>query len=130
MNLFVASNYNHAFFPNWTDFQVFCFLKDQDISLSSSSYQFAKEIATACSAALCPHLRTLKSNRMNRIGLRVSVDTDMVEFQAGCEGQLLPQHYLNDLDSALIPVIHGGTSNSTVPLEIELAFFILENLLE
>lgn len=110
--------------------EVFCFLKDQDISLSSSSYQFAKEIATACSAALCPHLRTLKSNRMNRIGLRVSVDTDMVEFQAGCEGQLLPQHYLNDLDSALIPVIHGGTSNSTVPLEIELAFFILENLLE
>lgn len=110
--------------------EVFCFLKDQDISLSSSSYQFAKEIATACSAALCPHLRTLKSNRMNRIGLRVSVDTDMVEFQAGCEGQLLPQHYLNDLDGALIPVIHGGTSNSSVPLEIELAFFILENLLE
>lgn len=52
-----------------------------------------------------------------------------VEFQAGSEGQLLPQHYLNDLDSALIPVIHGGTSNSTsLPLEIELVFFIIENL--
>ncbi|GAB1298431.1 Zinc finger FYVE domain-containing protein 16 [Apodemus speciosus] len=110
--------------------EVFCFLKDQDISVVSSSYQFAKEIATACSAALCPHLRTLKSNRMNKIGLRVSIDTDMVEFQAGCEGQLLPQHYLNDLDSALIPVIHGGTSSSSLPLEIELAFFILENLSE
>ncbi|XP_052015366.1 zinc finger FYVE domain-containing protein 16 isoform X1 [Apodemus sylvaticus] len=110
--------------------EVFCFLKDQDISVVSSSYQFAKEIAMACSAALCPHLRTLKRNRMNKIGLRVSIDTDMVEFQAGCEGQLLPQHYLNDLDSALIPVIHGGTSNSTLPLEIELAFFILENLSE
>ncbi|XP_029324246.1 zinc finger FYVE domain-containing protein 16 isoform X2 [Mus caroli] len=110
--------------------EVFCFLKDQDISILSSSYQFAKEIAMACSAALCPHLRTLKSNRMNKIGLRVSIDTDMVEFQAGCEGQLLPQHYLNDLDSALIPVIHGGTSNSSLPLAIELAFFILENLSE
>lgn len=110
--------------------EVFYFLKDQDISILSSSYQFAKEIAVACSAALCPHLRTLKSNRMNKIGLRVSIDTDMVEFQAGCEGQLLPQHYLNDLDSALIPVIHGGTSNSSLPLEIELAFFILENLSE
>ncbi|XP_076783255.1 zinc finger FYVE domain-containing protein 16 [Arvicanthis niloticus] len=110
--------------------EVFCFRKDQDISILSSSYQFAKEIAMACSAALCPHLRTLKSDRMNRIGLRVSIDTDMVEFQAGCEGQLLPQHYLNDLDSALIPVIHGGTSSSSVPLEIELAFFILENLSE
>ncbi|KAL1783779.1 zinc finger protein FYVE domain-containing protein 16 isoform X1 [Sigmodon hispidus] len=110
--------------------EVFYFLKDQDASVLSSSYQFAKEIAIACSAALCPHLRTLKSHRMNKIGLRVSVDSDMVEFQAGCEGRLLPQHYLNDLDSALIPVIHGGTSNSSVPLEIELAFFILENLFE
>ncbi|CAO2593002.1 Zinc finger FYVE domain-containing protein 16 [Lemmus lemmus] len=110
--------------------EVFYFLKNQDISVLSASYQFAKEIAMACSAALCPHLRTLKNKRMNKIGLRVSIDTDMVEFQAGCEGQLLPQHYLNDLDSALIPVIHGGTSNSSVPLEIELAFFILENLFE
>ncbi|XP_051038924.1 zinc finger FYVE domain-containing protein 16 isoform X2 [Phodopus roborovskii] len=110
--------------------EVFYFLKDQDASVLSASYQFAKEIAMACSAALCPHLRTLKSNRMNRIGLRVSVDTDMVEFQAGCEGQLLPQHYLNELDSALLPVIHGGTSSSSVPLQIELAFSILENLFE
>ncbi|XP_034870637.1 zinc finger FYVE domain-containing protein 16 isoform X2 [Mirounga leonina] len=109
--------------------EVFYFLKDQDLSVSATRYQFAKEIAMACSAALCPHLKTLKSNGMNKIGLRVSIDTDMVEFQAGSEGQLLPQHYLNDLDSALIPVIHGGTSNSTsLPLEIELVFFIIENL--
>ncbi|XP_010973347.2 zinc finger FYVE domain-containing protein 16 isoform X1 [Camelus dromedarius] len=109
--------------------EVFYFLKDQDFSISATRYQFAKEIAMACSAALCSHLKTLKSNGMNKIGLRVSIDTDMVEFQAGSEGQLLPQHYLNDLDSALIPVIHGGTSNSTsLPLEIELVFFIIENL--
>ncbi|XP_066237836.1 zinc finger FYVE domain-containing protein 16 isoform X1 [Saccopteryx leptura] len=109
--------------------EVFYFLKDQDLSTSPTRYQFAKEIAMACSAALCPHLKTLKSNGMNKIGLRVSIDTDMVEFQAGSEGRLLPQHYLNDLDSALIPVIHGGTSNSTsLPLEIELVFFIIENL--
>ncbi|XP_039103375.1 zinc finger FYVE domain-containing protein 16 isoform X1 [Hyaena hyaena] len=109
--------------------EVFYFLKDQDLSISATRYQFAKEIAMACSAALCPHLKTLKSNGMNKIGLRVSIDTDMVEFQAGSDGRLLPQHYLNDLDSALIPVIHGGTSNSTsLPLEIELVFFIIENL--
>ncbi|XP_055418806.1 zinc finger FYVE domain-containing protein 16 isoform X3 [Bubalus kerabau] len=111
--------------------EVFYFLKDQDLSISATRYQFAKEIAMACSAALCPHLKILKSNGMNKIGLRVSIDTDMVEFQAGSEGRLLPQHYLNDLDSALIPVIHGGTSNSTsLPLEIELVFFIIENLFE
>ncbi|XP_022360459.1 zinc finger FYVE domain-containing protein 16 [Enhydra lutris kenyoni] len=109
--------------------EVFYFLKDQNVSVSATRYQFAKEIAMACSAALCPHLKTLKRDGMNKIGLRVSIDTDMVEFQAGSEGQLLPQHYLNDLDSALIPVIHGGTSNSTsLPLEIELVFFIIENL--
>lgn len=51
-----------------------------------------------------------------------------VEFQAGSEGQLLPQQYLNDLDSALIPVIHGGTASSSVPFEMELVFFILEHL--
>ncbi|XP_012860353.1 zinc finger FYVE domain-containing protein 16 [Echinops telfairi] len=109
--------------------EVFYFPKGQDLPNSSTQYQFAKEIAMACSAALCPHLKTLKSNEMNKIGLRVSIDTDMVEFQAGSQGHLLPQHYLNDLDSALIPVIHGGTSNSTsLPLEIELVFFIIENL--
>ncbi|XP_054994356.1 zinc finger FYVE domain-containing protein 16 [Sorex araneus] len=110
--------------------EVFYFLKDQDLSISPNCYQFAKEIAMACSAALCPHLKTLKDNRMNKIGLRVSIDTDMVEFQAGSEGQLLLQHYLNALDSALIPVIHGGTSSShSLPLEIELVFFIIENLI-
>ncbi|XP_006889916.1 PREDICTED: zinc finger FYVE domain-containing protein 16 [Elephantulus edwardii] len=109
--------------------EVFYFLKNQDQQISTTHYQFAKEIAIACSAALCPHLKTLKSSGMNKIGLRVSIDTDMVEFQAGSAGHLLPQHYLNDLDSALIPVIHGGTSNSTsLPLEIELVFFIIENL--
>lgn len=59
-------------------FQVFYFLKDQDLSISATRYQFAKEIAMACSAALCPHLQTLKTNGMNKIGLRVSIDTDMV----------------------------------------------------
>nr|XP_060617692.1 zinc finger FYVE domain-containing protein 16 isoform X1 [Anolis sagrei ordinatus]XP_060617693.1 zinc finger FYVE domain-containing protein 16 isoform X1 [Anolis sagrei ordinatus] len=93
------------------------------------AHQFAKEIALASCTALRQHLKTLKSNRMNKIGLRVSMDTDMVEYQAGSGGHLLPQHYLNDLDGALIPVIHGGTSNTTnLPLEIELIFFIMESL--
>uniref|UniRef100_A0A8C3RSH4 Zinc finger FYVE domain-containing protein n=1 Tax=Chelydra serpentina TaxID=8475 RepID=A0A8C3RSH4_CHESE len=108
--------------------EVFYILKDHELS-SATPYQFAKEIAVACSAALCPHLKTLKNNGMNKIGLRVSIDTDMVEYQLGSGGQLLSQHYLNDLDSALIPVIHGGTSDPTsLPLEIELIFFLTEYL--
>ncbi|XP_013918879.1 PREDICTED: zinc finger FYVE domain-containing protein 16-like isoform X2 [Thamnophis sirtalis] len=98
--------------------------------LHNSVHQLAKEIALASYIALGKHLKTLKNNGMNKIGLRVSMDVDMVEYQAGSGGQVLPQHYLNDLDSALIPVIHGWISNTTsLPLEMELIFFINESLL-
>ncbi|PKU36545.1 zinc finger fyve hypothetical protein [Limosa lapponica baueri] len=86
--------------------EVYYFLKEHELS-SPVPQQFAKEIAAACSTALCRHLKTLKNNGMNKIGLRVSVDSDMVEYLAGSGGHLLPQGYLNELDSALIPVIHG-----------------------
>eukprot|EP00062_Callorhinchus_milii_P014418 gi/632963585/ref/XP_007897967.1/ PREDICTED: zinc finger FYVE domain-containing protein 16 isoform X2 [Callorhinchus milii] len=92
--------------------------------------QLTKEIATACCAALCPHLKVLKEIGINKLSLRVSLDTDKVEYQAGTRGQLLPQNYMNDLDSALIPVIHSGSSHaSSGPLEMELFFFLLETLL-
>ncbi|NXN25908.1 ZFY16 protein, partial [Nycticryphes semicollaris] len=108
--------------------EVYYFLKDHDLS-SPVPQQFAKEIAAACSTALCRHLKTLKNNGMNKIGLRVSVDSDMVEYLAGSGGHLLPQSYLNELDGALIPVIHGGMSDPTsLPLKMELIFFIIEHL--
>ncbi|XP_041282569.1 zinc finger FYVE domain-containing protein 16 [Onychostruthus taczanowskii] len=108
--------------------EVYHFVKDHELS-SAVPHQFAKEIAIACSTALCPHLKTLKNNGMNKIGLRVSIDSDMVEYLAGSGGLLLPQSYLNDLDSALIPVIHSGMSDPTaLPLKMELVFFIIEHL--
>uniref|UniRef100_A0A8C8B0C6 Zinc finger FYVE domain-containing protein n=1 Tax=Otus sunia TaxID=257818 RepID=A0A8C8B0C6_9STRI len=108
--------------------EVYYFLKDHELS-SPVPHQFAKEIAIACSTALCPHLKTLKNNGMNKIGLRVSIDSDMVEYLAGSGGCLLSQNYLNELDSALIPVIHGGMSDPTsLPLKMELIFFIIEHL--
>ncbi|KAM6035424.1 zinc finger FYVE domain-containing protein 16 isoform 3-T4 [Theristicus caerulescens] len=108
--------------------KVYSFLKDHELS-SPVPHQFAKEIAIACSTALCPHLKTLKNNGMNKIGLRISIDSDMVEYLAGSGGHLLPQNYLNELDSALIPVIHGGMSDPTsLPLKMELIFSIIEHL--
>lgn len=110
--------------------EVFYLLRNHDLSTTTIYYQFAKEIASACTAALCENLRTLKENGMNKIAVRVSMDVDMVEYQAGSFGRLLPQRYLNDLDSALIPVIHGRTSDSSsLPLVMELMFFLIENLL-
>ncbi|XP_075382613.1 zinc finger FYVE domain-containing protein 16 isoform X2 [Mycteria americana] len=108
--------------------EVYYFLKDHELS-SPVPHQFAKEIAIACSTALCPHLKTLKNNGMSKIGLRVSIDSDTVEYLAGSGGHLLPQNYLNELDSALIPVIHGGMSDPTsLPLKMELVFFIIEHI--
>ncbi|XP_071436278.1 zinc finger FYVE domain-containing protein 16 isoform X2 [Pithys albifrons albifrons] len=108
--------------------EVYYFVGDHELP-SAAPHHFAKEIGTACSSALCPHLATLKSTGMNKIGLRVSIDSDMVEYLAGSGGHLLPQNYLNDLDSALIPVIHGGMSDpTTLPLKMELIFFITEHL--
>ncbi|XP_078531433.1 zinc finger FYVE domain-containing protein 16 isoform X2 [Lissotriton helveticus] len=110
--------------------EVFYLLRNHDLSTTTIYYQFAKEIASACTAALCENLRTLKENGMNKIAVRVSMDVDMVEYQAGSFGRLLPQRYLNDLDSALIPVIHGRTSDSSsLPLVMELMFYLIENLL-
>ncbi|XP_016398221.1 zinc finger FYVE domain-containing protein 9-like [Sinocyclocheilus rhinocerous] len=108
--------------------EVFYLLKSSDVSLSAvltSSAQFQREIATASCAALCPHLSVLLANGFNSLGLRVSTDSDMVEYQAGSGGHLLPQKYMNDLDGALIPVIHGGSS--CVPhqaMDMEFFFYI------
>ncbi|KAG1971311.1 zinc finger FYVE domain-containing protein [Pimephales promelas] len=108
--------------------EVFYLLKSSDVSLSAiltSSAQFQREIATASCAALCPHLSVLMANGFNSLALRVSTDSDMVEYQAGSSGQLLPQKYMNDLDGALIPVIHGGSS--CVPhqtMDMEFFFYI------
>uniref|UniRef100_A0A8C9VP15 Zinc finger, FYVE domain containing 16 n=1 Tax=Scleropages formosus TaxID=113540 RepID=A0A8C9VP15_SCLFO len=112
--------------------EVFYHLKSPAASfpttLSSHSH-FLVEIATAGCAALCPHLSVLKTSGINCLGLRVSVDADMVEYQAGSGGSLLPQRYMNELDSALIPVIHGGSSSiPQQPMDLEFIFYITEGL--
>ncbi|NXG52679.1 ZFY16 protein, partial [Psilopogon haemacephalus] len=90
---------------------------------------FADEVASGTSAALCPHIRSLKNSGMNKIGVRVSVAADMVEYTAGSEYCLLPQNYLNELDSTLVPVIHSRMLHPrSLPLKLELLFFIVEHL--
>lgn len=50
-----------------------------------------------------------------------------VGYLAGSNGQPLLPQYLSDLDSALIPVIHGGACQlSEGPVAMELVFYILE----
>lgn len=50
-----------------------------------------------------------------------------VGYLAGSNGQPLLSQYLSELDSALIPVIHGGACQlSEGPVVMELIFYILE----
>ncbi|KAG5261748.1 hypothetical protein AALO_G00287910 [Alosa alosa] len=112
--------------------EVFYLLKNADCPLGavlSSCNQFQREMATAGCAALCPHLGVLMASGINCLGLRISTDTDMVEYQAGSGGRPLPQRYMNELDGALIPAIHGGSSR--VPqhaLDMELIFYVSHSL--
>uniref|UniRef100_A0A3Q3WTA3 Zinc finger FYVE domain-containing protein n=1 Tax=Mola mola TaxID=94237 RepID=A0A3Q3WTA3_MOLML len=112
--------------------EVFYQLKTPDcslVSVLSSCSAFQKEIALAACSALTPHLAVLTSSGINTLSLRISTQADMVEYQAGCGGRLLPQHYMNELDSALIPVIHGGSASvPQTAMDMEFIFYITHTM--
>nr|XP_033771959.1 zinc finger FYVE domain-containing protein 9 isoform X2 [Geotrypetes seraphini] len=114
----------------WTE--VF-FLENDDqqngLSDPADHSRLTENVAKAFCLALCPHLKLLKEDGMTKLGLRVTLDADQVGYQAGSNGQPLPAQYMNDLDSALVPVIHGGACQlSEGPIVMELIFYILENI--
>ncbi|XP_035523382.1 zinc finger FYVE domain-containing protein 16 isoform X2 [Morone saxatilis] len=112
--------------------EVFYQLKTPDSSLASvlsSCSVFQKEMALAACSALTPHLSVLTSSGINSLSLRISTQADMVEYQAGCGGRLLPQRYMNELDSALIPVIHGGSASvPQTAMDMEFIFYITHTI--
>ncbi|XP_012577575.1 PREDICTED: zinc finger FYVE domain-containing protein 9 [Condylura cristata] len=114
----------------WTE--VF-FLENDDqhncLSDPADHSRLTEHVAKAFCLALCPHLKLLKEDGMTKLGLRVTLDSDQVGYQAGSNSQPLPSQYMNDLDSALVPVIHGGACQlSEGPIVMELIFYILENI--
>ncbi|XP_004699482.1 zinc finger FYVE domain-containing protein 9 isoform X2 [Echinops telfairi] len=114
----------------WTE--VF-FLENDDqhncLSDPADHSRLTEHVAKAFCLALCPHLKLLKEDGMTKLGLRVTLDSDQVGYQAGSNGQPLPSQYMNDLDSALVPVIHGGACQlSEGPVVMELVFYLLENI--
>uniref|UniRef100_UPI00398F47BB zinc finger FYVE domain-containing protein 9 n=1 Tax=Pristiophorus japonicus TaxID=55135 RepID=UPI00398F47BB len=113
----------------WTE--VF-FLQSEDqpsgLSDPADHSKLTENVAKAFCLALCPHLKLLKEDGKAKLGLRVTLDSDQVGYQAGSNGQPLPSQYMNDLDSALVPVIHGGACQlSEGPVVMELIFYILES---
>ncbi|XP_049630584.1 zinc finger FYVE domain-containing protein 9 isoform X1 [Suncus etruscus] len=114
----------------WTE--VFFLENDEQHSCLSDPADHSRlteHVAKAFCLALCPHLKLLKEDGMTKLGLRVTLDSDQVGYQAGSNDQPLPSQYMNDLDSALVPVIHGGACQlSEGPVVMELIFYILENI--
>ncbi|XP_071984938.1 zinc finger FYVE domain-containing protein 9 isoform X2 [Engystomops pustulosus] len=114
----------------WTEV-FFLDTEEQQSGLSDPAdhSRLTENVAKAFCLALCPHLKLLKEDGMTRLGLRVTLDADQVGYQAGSNGQPLPPRYTHDLDSALVPVIHGGTCQiNEGPVTMELIFYILENI--
>uniref|UniRef100_A0A8C7JYK2 Zinc finger FYVE-type containing 9 n=1 Tax=Oncorhynchus kisutch TaxID=8019 RepID=A0A8C7JYK2_ONCKI len=114
----------------WTE--VF-FLQSEDqpngLSDPADHSRLTENVARAFCVALCPHLKLLKEEGMAKLGLRVTLESDQVGYLAGSNGQPLLSHYLRDLDSTLIPVIHRGACQlSEGPVVMELVFYILEIL--
>ncbi|XP_061775608.1 zinc finger FYVE domain-containing protein 9 isoform X2 [Nerophis ophidion] len=112
----------------WTE--VF-FLQSDDqpngLSDPADHSRLTENVARAFCTALCPHLKLLKEDGMAKLGLRVTLDSDQVGYLVGSNGQPLLPQYLSDLDSALIPIIHGGACQlSEGPVVMELVFYILE----
>ncbi|XP_056388214.1 zinc finger FYVE domain-containing protein 9 [Hyla sarda] len=114
----------------WTEV-FFLDTEEQQSGLSDPAdhSRLTENVAKAFCLALCPHLKLLKEDGMTRLGLRVTLNSDQVGYQAGSNGQPLPPRYTHDLDSALVPVIHGGTCQiNEGPVTMELIFYILENI--
>ncbi|MBN3313229.1 ZFYV9 protein, partial [Atractosteus spatula] len=114
----------------WTE--VFFLQSDEQpngLSDPADHSRLTENVARAFCVALCPHLKLLKEDGMAKLGLRVTLDADQVGYQAGSNGQPLLPQYMNDLDSALVPVIHSGACQlSEGPVVMELIFYILEHI--
>jgi len=86
----------------------------------------AEGIARAVSVALLPHLQALKEEGLTPLAVRVTLDQDNVQYEAGAGGSALPSTFTPSLDNELVPLLHSG-SLAPGPLSLELLFHILDH---
>ncbi|XP_076347054.1 uncharacterized protein LOC143245084 isoform X2 [Tachypleus tridentatus] len=110
----------------WTE--VFLIKNDNDSSIKRSDtvdpVRLAESISQSFCLALTPHLELLADEELTKIGLRVTLNSEQVGYEVGAQEEALPNAYMNDLDSALIPVI-SSFSCQEGHLCLELIFHIL-----
>ncbi|XP_030647724.1 zinc finger FYVE domain-containing protein 9 [Chanos chanos] len=112
--------------------EVFFLRRDQQANNPSnhSNYSHLTErLAWAFCLALCRDLRLLKEDGMAKLALRVTLDSQKANYQAGSNGQPLPAQYRESLDRSLTPVLQSSSyQKGKGVLELELIFYILEDV--
>ncbi|XP_072743000.1 zinc finger FYVE domain-containing protein 16 isoform X2 [Anoplolepis gracilipes] len=85
-------------------------------------------IAKATCAALVKLLDLLATAGLTKLGVRVTIHSDNVGYEAGSEGIKLPPIYMKSLDNELIQVLHKAAQNSQdAHTVLELIFYVLED---
>jgi len=85
----------------------------------------AEGVARSVCLALMPHLAQLKGEGLTPLAVRVCLEPDNVMYEAGSNGVALPPAYMNSLDCELVPVLHSGSLQGH--LTLELVFHILDH---
>lgn len=88
--------------------------------------QMTSSIAKACMSALSAHLMALLGLEMTRIGLRVNLAADFVEYKIGANLSTLPAELLPNLDDKLVPAIHAVMSSAQERVAVELIFQVVK----
>lgn len=92
--------------------------------------KLSENISRSTCEALVKYLDLLTTNNFTKVGIRVTLHSENVSYEAGSNGIKFAPIYMNSLDNALIPVLHNITSKNlgnNDPIILELIFHILNS---
>ncbi|KAL6421333.1 hypothetical protein ACFW04_014782 [Cataglyphis niger] len=116
-------------FIRWTEVFI---IKSDDYSSGVNDpvdiNKLSGNIAKATCAALVKLLDLLATAGLTKLGVRATIHSDNVGYEAGSEGIKLPPIYMKSLDNELIQVLHKAAQNSQdAHTVLELIFYVLED---
>lgn len=118
-------------FIRWTE--VFILQSGEESSKTQDGIDISKlseSISRSTCEALIKYLELLCTYNFTKVGIRVTLHSDQVSYEAGSDGVKLAPIYMNALDNALIPVLHDISSKNPMtgdPVILELMFHILNS---
>ncbi|XP_025264184.1 uncharacterized protein LOC105254759 isoform X2 [Camponotus floridanus] len=116
-------------FIRWTEVFI---IKSDDYSNGVNDpvdiNKLSGNIAKATCAALVKLLDLLATAGLTKLGVRATIHSDNVGYEAGSEGIKLPPIYMKSLDNELIQVLHkAAQSSQDAHTVLELIFYVLDD---